>query len=843
MEESEKLLTQKELAEIYQLQKAGDYSLLQKNQQNLRRLLIKAYEKNWENFSTENPEISIVFDMENPAAQEIIVTKELAERYNLLSHLKEFDHRSENSTAGIRAFYDILHSENPSMMYNDLFLALIIDAEAEFLIEIQNEIGEKILDIEKLDPGFSNLITDLNKYWGNDNLRIIEEIYQMEIEEILEFLKTHVIKLVGGEVRAHTNKFVELEARIFAERNITVITMKDYSDSIPIFMHSFMTFLFGATGATNYTPSHSPNYLFGRKVIAFGGGQLLPDKYENYRKILRRNIEETIIKNGQYSIKISAANNINIKQTLTYERIVKLYKSILNVTDDDVEKINKATKAGHKIKLNCLNGSMWETFSPLLDELKIDKNVFDLVFETEDPFFETGYVVTEQKNENGKITYSVDHLGTDVSMSRVATTIPYSSFLQGEPVGRKIYECDADSDRFCVKQVVENSEENHSLINSFTLDSYKLDEERILVALSPNKSFLLLDIADYERIKAAGSWDNYWSLYVITYVSTKAWPEFAAQIPGMIKLMTRVGFKNLTEVQQTVENWYYNQVNKDKFSFEDQLGNAVEINRNRKLRIHCKEEESGGRVAGTSRDCRSILGDITLAMPEKSDPDSVLSELVLSSTLFLENENTMAGKYRYLEMLRSVFEKYRLVSRVDVRLDIMHGDQGAIAMMPYQQQQQSLKESSDVKTNFNNFFFSIGKAVKDGEIAIEKVGEIMTRILPDLIDTWKCIESITLSEEPLAGGRTRPEGVPITFKKILDYVPMVTELDFRPSGTDPLKSKIYIDAEKLSPNDKKLIENKFNDLANYDLFAILDEFGVKSISPRLNIADKLKKFL
>lgn len=841
MGQIEKLLSQKELAEIYRLQKSGDYSLLQKNQLNLRGFLVDTYEKNWQKFSTENPDIKPIFDLKNPKSHEVKITKEIADKYNLLSHLKEFDQRSENSTAGIRAFYDILHSENPSMMYNDVFLALLIDAEAEFLSQIQIEIGGRIKKIEDDDPGFVELISNLEKYWGKEKISIVEAIFEMKIPEIIKFLKNNAVKLVGGEVRAHTEKFVGMEARILAEKGVMVITAEKFTDSVPIFMHSFLTFILGVTGTTNYTPSHSPNYLFGRKVIAFGGGQLLPDKYENYRRILRNNIENKIIGGDGHIIKLSSDDNPNIKRSLTYERMVKLYSSILNITLEDIEKINQATNVGHRIKLNCLNGSTWKTFGPLLDELKINKDVFDLVYENEDPFFETGYVVTQQKDEKGYISYNVDHLGTDVSMSRVATTVPYSFFLQGEPVGRKVYECDADSDRFCVKQIVENSEENLKLISDFSLDYYKLDDNKVLVALSPNKSFLLLDIADYERMKSAGTWDEYWSLYIITYVSTKAWPEFAAQVSGMVKLMTRVGFKNLTEIQQTVESWYYTQKDKEKISFEDQLGLPVEIDRSRKLRIHCKEEESGGRVAGTSRDCRSILGDIILAMPEKSDPDSVLSELVLSSTLFLENRNAMTGNYRYLEMLRSAFEKYQLISKVDVRLDIMHGDQGSIAMMPYKQQQEALEMASEAKANFNNFFFSIGKAVRDEKMTIEEVSEIMTRVLPDFKSTWRCIDSITLSEEPLAGGRTRPEGVPMTFKKIGDNIPLITEFDFRPSGTDPLKSKIYIDAENLKASDRKLIEDQFNNLTKYDLFAILDEFKIISISPRLNIADKLEK--
>jgi hypothetical protein len=836
------ILDQNQLREIYLAGKEKNWDLVQDNQLNLKATLVKGYEDNWQKYIAQHPGICPTFDVTSPESQEFLVTREIAEKYNLAGHLKEFDKKSDNSTAGIRAFYDITHSENPSMMYNDLFLALLIDAEARFMEEVHREIGSKLTKIEESDPNFSQFIIDLKAKLRPADIKIIEEIYNMSLAEIIPFCRDNIVKLVGGEVRAHTNKFVELEARILAAKGVTVITAVKYDDSIPIYMHSFLSFVLGVTGATNYTPSHSSNYLFGRKVLAIGGGQLLPDKYENYRKLLRNIIDDEIINGQGYTLRISKADHPNIKRNLTYKRMVGLYKPVLNVTAQDVETINNATSKGHRITLNCLNGSTWKTLSPLLDELKIDKTVFDLEYESEDPFFDIGYIVTEEKGADGGAYYSIDHLGTDVSMTKVGQTIPYKKFLSASPIGRKVYECDADSDRFCVKQIIENNQVNKDLIKTYSLDNYILDGERILVALSPNKMFLLLDVADYERMKAQGIWDKYYSLYLITYTSTRAWAEFGDAVPGMKKILTRVGYKNLTEMQQLVEKWYFDQPELKEFEFQDQLGNKVQIDRTRAVRVHCKEEESGGRVAGMNNDCFSILGNKTLAMPEKSDPDSVFSELTLSSVLYLKTDTQMNGEYRLLGMMDRVFDLYHLKSKVDSRIDIMHGDQGSIALLPYADQQRALESAGDLKSNFNNFFFSLGQAVREGQISLEKVTEVLMKVVPSMAETWKCLNFITLCDEPLSAGRTRPEGVPMVFEAKDGRTPMVTELDFRPSGTDPLKSKIYIDAEQLSRVDRELIEEEFSNLTGYDLYSVLDYYKIKSISEPSAATAKLKKF-
>ena len=814
------IFTQSELKNLYDLQEGGNWKAVQKYQPELKMKLLRDYGDSWNKYKSKHPDIVSVFNSNDENQQEFIIDLKIAKRYHLKEHLDEFLERSQNSTAGIRAFIDICHSQNPQKMYNDMFLAVLIQAEAEFLKQIHKETQKKLENIDLTD-----FCKEIKKSLDKQNIKIIERIYKLKLKDIILFIRDNPVKLVGGEVRPHTAKFIEMETRILAQNGIKVITLQKYCDTATIYMFSYLCYLFGATGATYYTSSHSSNYLCGRKILASDGSQILPDVYENYREILNRIVNDNIYRNKEkYKIKISKKLHPNILNTLSYDKMAKLYVSILNITKNEIDIINKATSKGHKIVLNALNGSTSKTLKPILKELGINKSVFKWLYEKESRLFDIGYKVVKSKDkETGKDVYNVEHMGVDTTIPEVIKTIPYPDLLKGEPVGTKIYECDPDSDRFILKQIMKKSD--FSLLDNYCIDYYELGNNKIFVAPNPNKIFLCLDIVDYELMKDSGTWNDYTSLYMTTYVSWKAWSEFAHSVKHMKNVITLVGFKNLTSIQRKVEDWYFHS-DKPKLIFEDQLGNKIAIDRKRQLRVHCKEEESGGRVAGMNKVCGNILGEKVMAMPEKSATDSLISELIYSSKLYLRNSQN----YIIVNSLDDFFKKYKLFSKVDFRLDISHGlPQGVIAQMEHNKQQAEMKKADAIKTNFNNFFFSIAKAVEEKQLTKEKACGIFSEIMPLYKGTWKCLDKIMLAEELLAKGKKRPEGVIIEFKKINNCVPIVNELDFRPSGTDPLKSKIYGDASSIDPPKIEKIKNDFERLACQDLYKILKNHKIKPV--------------
>ncbi|MCK4592523.1 hypothetical protein KAT63_03760 [Candidatus Parcubacteria bacterium] len=814
------IISQKELERLYNLQRKGKWQTVQKNQMRLKEKLLQDFKDGWFNYKKQHPNIGPVFDLKNRNSQEFIIDEKVANEFKLKEHLNDFLIKSQNSTAGIRAFVDIYNSQNPQKMYNDLFLAVLVQAEAEFLKQIHKETQKKLENVN-----IDELCQSLRKNIPEKNIEIIEDIYRLKLENVIELIRKVPIRLVGGEVRPHTGSFIEMETRILVQNGIKVITLEKYSDTTAIYIFSYLCFLLGATGATYYTSSHSSNYVCGRKVLASDGSQILPDVYENYRIILNRIVNDDIYKSREgYKIKISKSNHPNILNNLSYKKIAKLYSSMLNTTKEDVEIINKAASRGHKIIINALNGSLGKTLKPIFSELEINQGVFEWLYEEEDSLFNTGFIVVKSKDKKtGRNLYGVEHLGVDTTIPDIVNTISYPKLLKGKPLGTKIYECDPDSDRFVIKQIM--NKKDISLLDKYGIQYYELDNDKILAAPSPNKVFLCLDIVDYELMKNRGIWDNYSSLYLITYVSWRAWSEFADSVKGFKKMVTLVGFKNLTALKKKVEKWYFN-TDKPELVLTDSLGNKVEINRTKRVRIHCAEEESGGRVAGMNKVCHNLLGEKVMIMPEKSAADSLISELIYSSKLHLEN----SSDYIITNFLDNRFKKYNLVSKIDFRLDILHGiPQGVIAQMDYKKQQVEMKKASAIKTNFNNFFFSLAKAVDNEQIVKQKVKEILTEIMPTHKDTWCCLDKIILTEELLAKGKKRPEGVIMTFEQKNDFIPIVSELDFRPSGTDPLKSKVYGDAFAILPAQLGQIKKDFEELAQRDLYEILEKYNIKSV--------------
>src|ERR1051325_9286709 len=82
---------------------------------------------------------------------------------------------------------------------------------------------------------------------------------------------------VGGEVRAHTQTFIQVAARVYAAQGYTVHLRRDVSTS-PIWYSSFAVFHEEYEGGDNFTASHSPYFKLGWKVLDQDGKELLEEE-------------------------------------------------------------------------------------------------------------------------------------------------------------------------------------------------------------------------------------------------------------------------------------------------------------------------------------------------------------------------------------------------------------------------------------------------------------------------------------------------------------------------------------------------------------------------------------
>jgi hypothetical protein len=812
-----RILNPTELASIFQRQRQGLMTTVE-DQRNLRRTFL-------ENVAANHPAglPNLEYDLTDPHEQTWFLSPELMGTYNIAKYLAKFEAKAPVATAGLRDNFDVVDFNNPNYMYNPVFLGMLIQAEARFMHELHaekaNTLGAMDLDAKA---------AEIEAKMPAQTVQVVREIFSgRSVREILELLKTTPLKVMAKEVRPQTDEMLEFEARVMAANGVTVITTEHFTDSSNIYLNSFLCYLLGSDGGTFYTPSHSSVYVLGRKALAGNGAQLPPVLYQRFIYHLKNIYGEAMA--GQHAIRIAAADDQRILKTLTYDRTGRVFAQALAPDPETVVMINEAESHGFRIILNTLSGSGDKSLTTQLQAMGVHTNVFTPLWHEENPFFEVGYTVVQKDGQ-----YLIDHLGVDTSSSKVVAQIPYAEVLRGQPVGTLIYECDPDNDRFLVKQVL--GEESIALCEAYGIDYYRIGDGHILAAPSPNKTFLLLDIADYERMKASGEWDQAQLLYFPTYVSSSAWVEFSQWLESnegnVATFLCRVGFKNFNQILAQIEDWWFKHPEQDTITITPQLGKTVTIDRSRMIRVLSKEEESGGRTAGFRKAVMNILGEYSLSLPEKAVGDALMAHLADSARRFNTGEEMAIPR-----VVEAAFSKYGLKSRIDVRIDVVHGDQGVIAQVSKAEADALVARAEADNKNFNNFFFSVGQAVRDGRMTLEQARQLLTKVVPEWRETWECLEQIYYIEEELDRG-TRPEGVMMTFREIEGGTPLVTAFKFRPSGTDPLKSKVYCDAEMLPPTQKRVIETVFNRVKGYDLYEFLCQNSVANVIDRpANLAD------
>jgi len=816
---SGRILDQTGLGNAFSFQKSGRMTTVGQ-QMDLRRTFLT-------NVANNHPQgvPSLQFNLSNPAAQTMKFDKNVLQIYKIPGYLADFKRLAPIATAGLRENYDVKDWNNPNYMYNPVFLSLLIEAEAKFIHEIHQE---KSAMLKGMD--LSKKAQEIEAALPAETISTVQEIFNgRNTQQILELLRDKPMKVMGKEVRPQTDQMLELEARIMAANDITVVTTEKFTDTTNIYLNSFLCFLLGSDGGTYYTPSHSSVYVLGRKALAGDGAQLLPELYQRFIEHLEGICDQA--EQSRYDIRLSEKNNPNIHNTLSYKRVANLFAQAMSPDPATIRSINQAADNGFRITLNTLSGSAAKSLMAQFKAFGINPEIFEPLWAEENPYFEVGYAVVKKGDE-----YFVDHLGVDTTFPKVVQQIPYAEVLANEKVGKIIYECDPDNDRFVVKQILPESAKE--LCVKYGIDTYDLGNGKILAAPSPNKTFLLLDIADYERMKSTGQWNNAQYLYFPTYVSSAAWVEFSewlkANEGNISTFLSRVGFKNFNGVLAQIQNWWFNST-EETLQITPQLGATVILERSKikELRLLSKEEESGGRASGFPSPVMNILGQQMLSLPEKAVGDALLAHLADMACRFNGSK-----EMRLPNIIENAFEKYNLVSRIDYRLDILHGDQGVIAQVGPVEAANLKGQAGAQKSNFNNFFFSIAKAIKDKKMTLDTAKEILIKVYPKWKDTWLCADEMLFVEEELTPGVFRPEGVMMSFSAKDGLKPMVTKFKFRPSGTDPLKSKVYIDAEVLGTEQIRNIESVFNDLKTIDLYSVLDSNNIPySLEKPANIAE------
>jgi phosphomannomutase len=726
---------------------------------------------------SENPP----FDLQNSSSTSFLMTPEIAHKINLRKQVEDFAKESQVSTAGVRENQNVLCPWDHRYRINEYIFALIAESLSAMVKELHEE---RMMGIARVSAD------EVRKNLGAENMKLVEEIYGMKLGEIIDFVIKNPVRIVGGEVRANTPRFIDLVSRIYAANGLYVFLMEspENRDTSSIFMWSYLIFILGLSGGNYFTSSHGAPQKQSDKILSFDGSQYLPNHYVLLVKHMTKIMDEIEAKG--YTFKLAAKNDPHLMHRLTYERVAKLYANYLRVgpaSPHALELIHRAAGEGLRLKLDFFGGCGYRTISSVFRDLGI-LEIFDNGFirTDEDPFFHNiGFKLAPKKSAPHEL--EVIHLSVDASLKQVVETAGYGEILKDAQPGQVVYNVDPDADRFVAGQVVPSTEKK--ALDELGINYMELPPDKLFAIYSPNQLFLMIADNDMVQAQADGSWKHYSNFDIHTYVSALSWDEWAEH-NGIPVLRVPVGFKEIAAIERKVEEAMAHHKG-ESFDVENELGQAITLGAHPKL--HHAGEESGGKIGGPRVPIYNLLGEFVIAMREKSSGEAAFSAVALQSRLFIES----LGKNRdliYLHTyLRDIFRRNAIANSMEFRGDIIHYNE---AIIDPAELAKAKAEGIGQRDVFNHFFREIAVAYragdKDARISLDDVRRVLIEALPHMKDEWESLRDIDLWSD----------GLQMWFKEGC----RVRDICLRASGTDA-KSKVYFDGSDKDFLKKLYAEN------------------------------------
>lgn len=559
-------------------------------------------------------------------------------------------------------------------------------------------------------------------------------------------------KITGGEVRYNTKLYIDIISRIQAAHGIhshIPIGRK----TIPIWLASFIIFLYDYDGGEYCTASHGIRPKIATKDLSNDGGQYLPEIsiafVEYIDKILTQAEEEG------YTITIE-----NRKHELITEDIdgIEEYAEYLKsgvASEENLKLIQEAQKEGLRIVFDCVGGCMFRTMNELWSKFGIT-GVYSPINIEEDPYF---HGIGMAYRSNGEDIVELVDLTVDASNMDVVKTMDYKRKLKDYPVGTILQITDPDGDRLVMGEI--ESIDNVDRLRNFGIDYLPLFRDKVLTIYSPNQAFLMMIDFHASQLKKAGKWDRHNRVLIKTVQTAFSWNQWAEKA-GAIVVQPTVGFNEIAAFEKEIEG---KMLDGDNVVVKDALG--TEINCGKDSRMLVGGEESGGLAIGAieelieSRNNRKIIGP-----REKSAGEASIIATAFAAHLFLH-------KMRMSKYLENLYKENEITFIYDYREDRMlynenEGDPERLV---------SQKAAGEIIRDSNTaFFLGLGKAFESGKINIEEAKNILREAFPQLnFDKLKSPKIVYDYDK-------NPDGVYFLFEDMF--------LAIRPSGTDA-KIKCY----------------------------------------------------
>src|SRR3989344_4910399 len=490
-----------------------------------------------------------------------------------------------------------------------------------------------------------------------------------------EEVKGEINKIVAGEVRYNTQDYIDLISRIQANLEIN-IHMPFNRQTIPVWMVSFLIFMLDYDGGEFVTSSHAISSKTATKDLENQGSQFLPEMSLKFIARIKDVIKQAKENPEGYEIILSPRNNGFIKEDFNgYDMYVDYLRK--NVAKPaNLKIIKKAGENGFRIMYDTVGGCMYKTMSRILNSLEVAKSA------------------------------------------------NFEEDLKDKPQVYIVLITDPDGDRLVIGQV--ESVNKAKTLEDLGMDFIKIDDEKIFVVYSPTYSFFL--IMDYymKQLKNEGIWKNHPRFIIATTPSSKCWNEWAKN-NGIKIVTTPVGMKEIAVVIKKVEKQILDNPEKEVI-IEDVFGQ--EINLGKQPRMVFGGEESGGMITGLEEFIETKkLKRKAIAMREKSAGEASVIATALGAWLF-NNKKLIS------EQIQDIFKENNIKSVYYFRDDIIYYNESEPDPIKLRRD----KEEGEIKRDkTDTFYLSLTLALRNKEISIDNVREILQEVIPD-VDFTKLVD-------------------------------------------------------------------------------------------------------
>lgn len=457
---------------------------------------------------------------------------------------------------------------------------------------------------------------------------------------------------ISGEVRPHTQEFIDLAARIYAAHGIAVHLPPAGTRTTPIWLSSFGVWYEELDGGENFTASHSQSYKGGWKPMEGGGGQLMAMAGQ-----IADTVRELVVeaRTAGLTIKLAASNHALIKRDFDpLPAYVKVLKKV--VPAPLLSEIPKAAARGFKAGFCTEGGSMAPVARRIFGDLGISVGAEETVFLTHEEESSTYHGIG--------IVDGVNH-GVDPGKWQVYKNVGAQELLRTGKCD-VFFIWDPDGDRF--NMVTTAPASLAATAEAAGLEVDPMDDDRCLVFFKPNQIYFMLTALKIASLDEAGELGDYNWIVATTYPTSMSIGEVATTFNetkggALGTFRVPVGFKYFAELVTSLENQLADSTTPN-CSFTGVSG--VETVFGPRPRLLMMAEESGGAAMGPAEPMTSRHGNRTSLAPKEKDAMQIgLMSLCLAARLHTEGRSF--AEY-YLGLLEDFDTRYRFYERRDITL-------------------------------------------------------------------------------------------------------------------------------------------------------------------------------